>query len=1129
VKSATRYFNSLRHAIPLTILCCWFAAMVGADAQTNVQAITHDKEGNLVVEASSTSVSPPAITAQPQNRLSQTGGTASFTVIVSGTPSLSYHWQFNGGDISTVTNPSAGTDTLILTNLTSADFGPYQVIVANAAGSVNSQAASLQLDSVGDGIPDGWKAHYFGSNWASDPNARAGADPDGDGVTNVQEYQDGTDPTDAASHFYTLSIRGPGTVTVQPAGTRFPAGTAVTLTALPDGRLDFANWTGDLISAANPLALVMTRNYQLVARYTNQPLEQPAVPPSFTDGTRSTVKCFAVQPDGKLIAGGDFDTVQGIMHYKLVRLNPDSSLDAAFSPAFDQPVNAVSIQGDGKIVVGGAFGIVNGVTRFGLCRLNADGSLDLSFTPSVNYPGAISSLAVDPQGMIVAGGNFYINPSTAVPVARFNPDGSGDGSFIQAFQGNGQATSVVLQPDGKILVSGNLTPQGSSISQGVVRLNRDGTIDTTFSVTLDNNGVTEIALNGSGQIYIFGGFSMVDGQAVPAFTRLNADGTLDPGFRFPSNLTFPVGANGVFTVLANGQVILLGSVNDANTNSTRNVLRLNSDGSLDAAFGNNTQLNFSPATAALDAAGNLFLGGVYQPGIGGPIQNLARLNAADGGIDGTFLVVASSASAVTGVAVEPNGTTVAWGPFNIVNGAYRPYLARLHPDGSLDSNFNRGTGPNSLVNAVAIQPDGKVVVGGQFGSINGQPESAVARFNADGSLDASFSVPAPGFGNGNVQALALQPDGKIVVAGGFTLMCSIAHNQIARLNPDGTVDGAFVASLDVAPSSVAVQSDGKILLAGTFSQIDGNAETGLARLNPDGSMDASFTDPLTNQPYGASVVGLQPDGKILVGGAFLSIKVGGSGVLANNIARLNADGTVDAPFTSAATSVISGGSVQSIVVQDDGRILLGGGFGVNFAGGYNVVNFPNNANNVPNIGNAIRLNADGTLDRRCLSVGAPNGAVSAVAVGANEAILLGGQFTEVSVLPRLGYARFVTTSGIQPGPLTATPPGPGTPLTLNLAPQSANLPIASVAFESSGDGKSFQPLGYGAPQGNGVWSYQATALPPGVYLRARAANIGLEQAYSNALGPLTAPPAVTKWVARMICALNVRGGPYSRG
>jgi hypothetical protein len=324
--------------------------------------VTYDREGNIVAVASSTTVALPTIIGQPQNRLSHIGGVVSFTVITSGAPPVSYQWQFNGSDIPMSINPSASTSTLILNSLTSASFGSYQVVITNAAGSVSSQAASLQLDSVGDGIQDTWKAQYFGPNWASDPKSCADADPDGDGVTNLEEYQDGTDPTNAASHFLKLSIGSPGTVTVQPAGTRFPPGTVVTITALPDGRMDFANWTGDLVTDVNPLVLTMARNYQLAARYTDQPIEQPQVPPSFTDGTTSTVTCVAVQSDGKLLVGGDFDAVQGVTHHKLARINSDGTVDATFAPSFDQSVDTVRIQSDGKILVGGSFGAVNGVT-----------------------------------------------------------------------------------------------------------------------------------------------------------------------------------------------------------------------------------------------------------------------------------------------------------------------------------------------------------------------------------------------------------------------------------------------------------------------------------------------------------------------------------------------------------------------------------------------------------------------------------------------------------------------------------------------------------------------------------------------------------------------------------------------
>lgn len=240
-------------------------------------------------------------------------------------------------------------------------------------------------------------------------------------------------------------------------------------------------------------------------------------------------------------------------------------------------------------------------------------------------------------------------------------------------------------------------------------------------------------------------------------------------------------------------------------------------------------------------------------------------------------------------------------------------MGRLNADGSVDAAFgNPGMGPSGYVqaNAFALQPDGKVLAAGGFVELRGQQRKGLGRLNADGSLDSTFDPGA----NGSVVSLAVQPDGKIVVGGIFTALAGRACTRLGRLNTDGTLDSGFTGGANGSVATLAVQADGKILVGGGFTAIAGKTRNRIARLNADGSLDTAF-DPGANDFVRSLAV--QTDGKILVGGWFTLL----GGQPRNHIARVNADGSLDLTFNPE-----SDGAVLALTLQADGKILAGGEF-----------------------------------------------------------------------------------------------------------------------------------------------------------------------------------------------------------
>ena len=324
---------------------------------------------------------------------------------------------------------------------------------------------------------------------------------------------------------------------------------------------------------------------------------------------------------------------------------------------------------------------------------------------------------------------------------------------------------------------------------------------------------------------------------------------------------------------------------------------------------------------------------------------------------------------VEALAIQPGDNKILVGGwFSQLRGQPRNYIARLNASGALDLGFNPGA--DDYVYALAVQSDGKILVAGDFTELGGQPRSKIGRLNADGSLDTTFNPGA----DDRVYALAIQSDDKVLVGGDFTELGGQPRSKIGRLNADGSLDMTFNPGADGRIYTLAIQSDGKILVGGNFTELGGQSRSNIGRLNADGSLDTTFNPSAGGSYDEVNALAIQADGKIVVGGLFAEL----GGQPRSNIGRLNADGTLDLDF-DPGTSMW----VRSLVVQpDDSKILVGGMFGT--LGG----------ETRKYIG---RLHPDGSLDAD-FNPGA-NDWVLALALQADGEIVVGGLFTELDGQP----------------------------------------------------------------------------------------------------------------------------------
>jgi uncharacterized delta-60 repeat protein len=474
-----------------------------------------------------------------------------------------------------------------------------------------------------------------------------------------------------------------------------------------------------------------------------------------------------VQADTNILVGGDFTTIGGQPRNSIARLSIGGVVDGGFITNTDSTVRSIVVQSDGKILAGGDFSTINGQARSRIARLNTSGTVDSAFNPDAN-------------------------------------------AFLKA-----TISAITVQGDGKYLIGGLFSHIDGIPSNHIARLNQDGSVDTTWSASV-NGEVTSIVILSNGKVLICGNFTSVTDpyETLPrnSLARLYYNGTVDPTFN-------PIVHGRVYAIMEetttadiNGDILLAG--------------------------------DFTTITMTTDATGTII-----------PDENY-----------------------------------------------YRPFMARLlnpdtpdNPDApypTLDTfNSDKAHYPNDIVYTIATQTDGMILIGGDFTKIGYGESSArskMARISTSGESDASFDPNA----NGTVRSIVVQPDGNILVGGDFTYIGNQTRNKIARLYSDSAKADEFAPNADASVRSIAVQTDGKILVSGDFTYIGAKSRSHIARLEPVlGAADD--LNPGINPLDSVSAIALQKDGKILVGGDFTAI----DSQPQNMMARLSADSAGLQEFT----------------------------------------------------------------------------------------------------------------------------------------------------------------------------------------------------------------------------------------
>jgi uncharacterized delta-60 repeat protein len=363
--------------------------------------------------------------------------------------------------------------------------------------------------------------------------------------------------------------------------------------------------------------------------------------------------------------------------------------------------------------------------------------------------------------------------------------GSVDRSFDPGAGANGLVRAMSVQADGKPVIGGAFTAFNNVNRNYVTRLNTDGSHDLTFDPGAGPNGfVSAVAVTPSGSIAIGGVFNLVDGLPFNRISLLDTTGAPIPFFNSNAGLNAEVY---FITAQSNGRLILGGGFSQP----TRGVTRLQPAGAVDVSFSPASGADGPVHWAVVQPDGMIVIGGGFSNVSGEPRRAVARL-AANGFVDTAFVAPGITAGTIFSVALQPDGKVIVGGDFSVGN--QRVNVARLNTDGSLDAGFNPGTGANATVYAVALQSDGHIVLGGDFTMVNGMSRNRLARLDSNGSVDSSFDAGRGA--NNTVFSVIILPGDDILIAGDFTRISGTPRAGVAKIRGGGL--GPVMASFTAA-------------------------------------------------------------------------------------------------------------------------------------------------------------------------------------------------------------------------------------------------------------------------------------------------------------------------------------------
>ena len=585
---------------------------------------------------------------------------------------------------------------------------------------------------------------------------------------------------------------------------------------------------------------------------------------------------LAVLPSGDLIAGGQFDIAGGVPASGIARWDGTSwsALGSGVVTSFGGlpaggTVYALAVLPSGDLVAGGSFFSAGGVSARNIARWNgASWSALGSGTSGGNGGiGLVFSLAVLPNGNLVGAGDFTAAGGVAANnIATWNGSSwstLGSGVTVQ-FGFGSPILALAVTSTGDLIAGGNFTTAGGVAARNIARWNGTSWAALGSGVGLSGSSQSVIALAvlPSGDLVAGGNFSTAGGVAVNRIARWNGVSwaALGSGVNNTINALAVFPGGDLFTVSAGG------------------IARWN--GSSWSLLGSGLPGFLSPIrTLTALPGGDLISGGVFSSAAGVPANHIARWNGASWSALGSGVAFPGNSSvSVNALAVLSGGDLIAGGSFTMAGGVAASNIARWN--GASWATLGSGVG-NFGVAALAVLPNGDLIAGGGFTTAGGVAASNIARWNgtAWAPLGSGMSISS---GSSVVRALAVLPNGDLIVGGRFTTAGGIPANNIARWNGvswSALGSGlAFQGNSSVQVNALAVLLNGDIIAGGSFITAGGQTANRIARWNGISWSPLGF-----GMNLDVDSLAVLPSGVLVAGGSFT---LAGS-VFANGIARWN--------------------------------------------------------------------------------------------------------------------------------------------------------------------------------------------------------------------------------------------------
>lgn len=418
---------------------------------------------------------------------------------------------------------------------------------------------------------------------------------------------------------------------------------------------------------------------------------------------------------------------------------------------------------------------------------------------------------------------------------------------------NGDVTTLTYTPGTNKIKDTNGSYASAISSALTIPVSTDGTLNTSFDPgTGFDSSVSRVIPQADGKIIVYGAFKNYNGTSTPDIVRLNPDGSVDSTFRSRFSTSTASGIDFV-QLQADGKLLVAGTISSYDGTTTPTVIRLNTDGSRDTTY--NFPLFYYSTTDNNEAKVTylqsdqkmvvVFAGNPQYQNLTSLTSKFVRFNT-DGTIDSSFAPGTGPSSSTVRITRQSDGKYILVGAFTSYSGTSKNRIVRTNSDGTIDSTFTIGTGfsaSTSSLSAVLVQPDGKILVGGSFSLYNGTARNKILRLNSDGTIDTGFVTTGTGFGasTSTVTGLALQDDGKIIVVGNYTTYNGTTRNRISRLNTDGSLDATFdpLTGADSTISTAVADQYGNMYVTGTLTTYGGVSRTRIALVNASTTADVN--------------------------------------------------------------------------------------------------------------------------------------------------------------------------------------------------------------------------------------------------------------------------------------------------